>query len=413
MTGTGLPTYLTRQFALTRPQLATELGAELLSLCQTVTADGRLAPEEIAGLQQWLGDAAAAEMQAARFLRGVIEHVLADGRITPEEYQEVYRAVEAVLPFEARQQAHAARQHAESSDLSARAPATTVTAAVAGAAQANPAPILDVTFMVAGVRQDGRPALIEQHASCWTGSDARSCRDRLTLRRSGRSAAAGRRPDRIRACCRGPADRSAAAVRGPLQRAHRSHSQLGAQPHSRRAGAFLPRRDRGHGPPGSGFLATAGTRQVAGAGCLRCSSASLPPCSCSRCCHAESGCRVKGDPGSLFAGGMAMIRPCRSSAGPLFCSLSVPPFLRHRRIPLRTVTVATAESAFLDYLDAVGAVGFIESGGAKSFGGKDLAAWTTRLDAQRKQFDEAMSRIEPGKLDAADRERALHRCASR
>ena len=128
MTGTGLPTYLTRQFALTRPQLATELGAELLSLCQSVTADGRLAPEEIAGLRQWLGDAAAAEMQAARFLRGVIEHVLADGRITAEEYQEVYRAVEAVLPFEARQQAHAARQHAESSDLSARAPASTATA---------------------------------------------------------------------------------------------------------------------------------------------------------------------------------------------------------------------------------------------------------------------------------------------
>jgi hypothetical protein len=164
MTGSGLPTYLTRQFALTRSQLATELGAELLSLCQTVTADGRLEAEEIAGLQQWLGDAAAAEMPAARFLRGVIEHVLADGRITPEEYQEVYRAVEAILPFEARQQAYAARQHAESSDSEARAPASTVTAAVAGAVPVSPAPILDLTFMVAGVRQDGRPALIEQQA---------------------------------------------------------------------------------------------------------------------------------------------------------------------------------------------------------------------------------------------------------
>ena len=36
---------------------------------------------------------------------------------------------------------------------------------------------------------------------------------------------------------------------------------------------------------------------------------------------------------------------------------------------LPQVTVATAESAFLDYLDAVGAVGFIESGGVRSFGG--------------------------------------------
>lgn len=158
MTDTGLPTYLTRQFALTRPQLASELGAELLSLCQTVTADGRLAPEEIAGLRQWLGDADAAEMQAVRFLRGVIERVLADGKITAEEYQEVYRAVEAVLPFEARQQAHASRERAEKLDLTARAQPPSVPAAVAGAAQARPAPIVDVTFMVAGVRPHPRCA---------------------------------------------------------------------------------------------------------------------------------------------------------------------------------------------------------------------------------------------------------------
>jgi hypothetical protein len=168
MTGTELPTYLTRQFALTRPQLATELGAELLSLCQTVTADGRLAPEEIAGLRDWLSDAEAAEMQAARFLRGVIERVLADGRITAEEYQEVYRAVEAVLPFEARQQAHAAREMAESADRSTHAQAAAAQDSVAGRATAEPMPIVDVTFMVAGVRQQGRPALIEQRAPVGT-----------------------------------------------------------------------------------------------------------------------------------------------------------------------------------------------------------------------------------------------------
>ena len=68
------------------------------------------------------------------------------------------------------------------------------------------------------------------------------------------------------------------------------------------------------------------------------------------------------------------------------------------------VTVATVESAFLDYLDAVGAVGYIESGGTRSFGGKDLAAWKARLDKQRRQFDGALAQIAPGKLDAADRE---------
>ena len=44
-------------------------------------------------------------MPAVKHLRTSIERVLADGRITPEEYGEVYRAVEAVLPFEARKQA--------------------------------------------------------------------------------------------------------------------------------------------------------------------------------------------------------------------------------------------------------------------------------------------------------------------
>jgi hypothetical protein len=66
------------------------------------------------------------------------------------------------------------------------------------------------------------------------------------------------------------------------------------------------------------------------------------------------------------------------------------------------VTVATVESAFLDYLDAVGAAGYIESGGATSYGGQNLSAWKARLDPQRKLLEEALSRIEPGKLSAAD-----------
>jgi hypothetical protein len=161
MTDQGLPTYLTRQYSLSRAQLGTALGAELLSLCQSVTADGRLAPEELEGLQQWLHDADAADMPAVKYLRTSIERVLADGRITPEEYREVYRAVEAVLPFEARKQALAARQGVE-------------TAAAAGgrvehAARQRGIPVADtamatVTFMVAGVRQEGRPEIIERHA---------------------------------------------------------------------------------------------------------------------------------------------------------------------------------------------------------------------------------------------------------
>jgi hypothetical protein len=123
MADADLPTYLTRGIALSKAQLRTSLGNDLLSLCRSVTADGRLAPEELADLRQWLDHAEAADMPALRHLRLVIERVLADGRITPEEYQDLYRAVESVLPFEDRQRAVAARLQVEAAEKIDRAPA--------------------------------------------------------------------------------------------------------------------------------------------------------------------------------------------------------------------------------------------------------------------------------------------------
>jgi len=120
MTDTGLPTYLNRGLSLTHAELCTQLGAELLALCQSVTADGRLAPEELDALRQWLREAESADMPAAKHLRGVISKVLADGKITPDEYEEVHRAVEAALPFDARRQAMSARLEVEAADSAAR-----------------------------------------------------------------------------------------------------------------------------------------------------------------------------------------------------------------------------------------------------------------------------------------------------
>lgn len=161
MTDHGLPTYLTRQYSLSKAQLGTALGAELLSLCQSVTADGRLAPEELEGLKQWLQDAAHAELPAVKYLRTSVERVLADGRITPEEYREVYRAVEAILPFETRKQALTARVEVDTTEAAA--------ARAERAARQLGMPVVDtaiatVTFMVAGVRQEGRLEVIERHA---------------------------------------------------------------------------------------------------------------------------------------------------------------------------------------------------------------------------------------------------------
>jgi hypothetical protein len=165
MTETGLPTYLNRGVFLSKDQLRTELGAELLSLCQSVTADGRVAPEEIAGLKQWLSDAEAADMLPAKYLRTVIDRVLADGKITADEYKEVYRAVEAVLPVEVRQQAVVARREAEAADKAAARAEREAARRRTREEPSSSAPVLSVNFMVAGVRHEGRPAIIEQQAS--------------------------------------------------------------------------------------------------------------------------------------------------------------------------------------------------------------------------------------------------------
>lgn len=113
MNDQAIPSHRTRRISLTKAELRTELGAGLLPLCESVTADGKLAPEEAEGLREWLDEADAAELPAASYLREVVERVLADGQITPEECREVYRAVEVVLPPEVRRQATAARKEIE------------------------------------------------------------------------------------------------------------------------------------------------------------------------------------------------------------------------------------------------------------------------------------------------------------
>ena len=151
----------TKRVSLTKTQLRTELGAELLSLCQSVTADGKIAPEEVEGLRSWLADADAAELPAAAYLREVVERILADGQITPDEYKELHKAVESVLPLELRKQATAARQSVVDAE---RAAAKAAKEAEREERRRN-APLASANFMVAGVRHDGRQAVIERHAN--------------------------------------------------------------------------------------------------------------------------------------------------------------------------------------------------------------------------------------------------------
>ena len=88
--------------SLTKAQLEAGVGAELLALYQTVTADGTLTDGEVAELRNWLEVNRAADLPAIAFLVATLECILADGRVTREERKELYTAVEKVLPPEAR-----------------------------------------------------------------------------------------------------------------------------------------------------------------------------------------------------------------------------------------------------------------------------------------------------------------------
>lgn len=159
-----LPPHRTRRISLTKTQLRAELGAELLSLCESITTDGKLEPLEADALREWLDESATAELPAASYLREVVERVLEDGRITPDECRDVYRAVEAVLPPELRRQATAARKEIEAAERSdAKAERERALARQREERQRN-RPLASANFMVAGVRYEGRPEIISRHA---------------------------------------------------------------------------------------------------------------------------------------------------------------------------------------------------------------------------------------------------------
>jgi hypothetical protein len=71
-----------------------------------------------------------------------------------------------------------------------------------------------------------------------------------------------------------------------------------------------------------------------------------------------------------------------------------------------TGALDAAEPAFLDYLDASSAVGFVESGKTGRYEGMDLAAWSRVLRERRRLIDRQLAQAAAGEL-AADDERAV------
>ncbi|MFZ1058149.1 MAG: HIRAN domain-containing protein [Candidatus Rokuibacteriota bacterium] len=148
----------------------------MIALCQTVTEDGRLVDQEIAALRQWLEENRGSDLPAVAFLVVTVERILADGKVTTEEQQDLYRAIETVLPPDIRVSVRGTRlsgEHAAKEEARLWKEAAEQAESEAGARNL---PVDSWDFMVAGVRYEGRPEVIRQFAE--TGDTAFLIRDR-------------------------------------------------------------------------------------------------------------------------------------------------------------------------------------------------------------------------------------------
>jgi hypothetical protein len=158
------PSHRQRRTSITKLQRQTAVGAELIELCETVTEDGHLLDHEVSAIRQWLDENRSADLPAINFLLPTVERILADGRVTTEEREELYRAIETVLPADIRQSVRGTRLAAEhAAQERERLEQKTVKDAEKEAKSRN-RPVDSWDFMVAGVRYEGRPMVIDKFA---------------------------------------------------------------------------------------------------------------------------------------------------------------------------------------------------------------------------------------------------------
>lgn len=128
--------------SLTKAQLQSEIGAELISLCQTVTDDGSLSDAEVDALKTWLAEHRTSDLPAIAFLISTVERILEDGVVTPTERKELHKALERVLPPEIRADSVDKRREIEKQE------------------RERDRAIDSINFMVAGCRFENRPSII-------------------------------------------------------------------------------------------------------------------------------------------------------------------------------------------------------------------------------------------------------------
>jgi hypothetical protein len=151
-----------RRISLSKKQIEDGVGAELFSLCQSISADGRLSKDEIHALDQWLRDNKDGALPGIAFLSATLSRIIADGQVTSDEQRELLEAIEKVLPVETRKSAKAARKQAENERMAVREKKERQESLRKMEETRRRTPIAEFDFMVAGVHFEGRDRIIAQ-----------------------------------------------------------------------------------------------------------------------------------------------------------------------------------------------------------------------------------------------------------
>ncbi len=149
------PTPSVRRKALNKKDLQELAAVELLSLLQSVTADGKVATAEVHELRDWLHLNERNNIPGFVHLKDVIEQCLEDGAIDEKERKLIHKAIESVLPSDVRQFAKERRTEVELEEKAARAQERAANTA-----------FYYLNAMVAGVRYPPCPVVIEHFLKC-------------------------------------------------------------------------------------------------------------------------------------------------------------------------------------------------------------------------------------------------------
>lgn len=150
-----------RRTSLTKKQLETDAGRDLLNICQSITADGRIADEEINAIHQWLEKNCHIDLPAAHFLTEVLSRTLENQTISDEERREIAKSIEAVLPPSERKHASLARKQTELEAQQLARDATEKSKQEAKQLKNLQRPLATADFMVAGTKHEDRSEIID------------------------------------------------------------------------------------------------------------------------------------------------------------------------------------------------------------------------------------------------------------